>query len=166
MAVIKPTGATRYTLGPEAKALVDTYKAKLYAGMKADDMVVFFCEQVKYPGDSPVSGQCVRGLATFSSYANSIGNFADSGFDPPTPGYVNKIFISDEHRGIFTTAHEIMHCISDHGHYQENYNPDDIGASHHKVTHNLMRLGTTPTEGIGGTKRLHLFQEKLVFPTN
>jgi len=166
MAAFKPSGATKYTLGPEAKALVDTYKAQQFPAMTANDIVIFFCREVLYSGSGPTSGQCVRGLAAFDSYANATGPFENSGFDPPTPGYANKIFISAEHRGNFTTAHEIAHCLTDHGHYQVDYNPDNLAEDHHKVSHNLMRRGTTPTDGIGGTKRLYKVQETLIFPTN
>ena len=136
--------------------------------MTPSDIVIFFCREVKYPNNNPLTGQCVRGLATFDSFANSTGAFENSGFQPETPDYANKVFISDEHRGIFTTAHEITHCLTNHGHYQVDYpTPPDLAETHSKVSHNLMRRGTTPSEGIDSTKRLYFTeQEQRIYPAN
>jgi|GEM_PF-4809109 len=166
MAVFKPQGSSRTTPHPEAKALVDTYKSTIDSTITENDIVVFFCQQIRYPSTQIPAGQCVRGLATFPSYANSTGAFENSGFQPETPAYANKIFISAAHRGPFTVAHEIMHCLSDQGHFGVDYNPDNLSDTHHKVLHNLMRYGTSAGEAIDSTKRLYDIQELLVYPTN
>ena len=119
-----------------------------------DCVQITFCNSLKYP-NGVIGGQDVSGLALFPHFANG------GGANPAIPNYANNIFISTHNlRKTFTVAHEIVHLLTNAGHYGPGQNYG-LNAPTYLVDHNLMRFGTSVyNTAITQTKRIYLGQER------
>ncbi|MBX7211435.1 MAG: hypothetical protein K1X78_24225 [Verrucomicrobiaceae bacterium] len=173
IAAIDDNGSGGLRLGVEAIAIIDTYNAKAATPVGPNDILMIYCKDVFTPGEKVAKGQDVAALATFPSWVAKPENggpnrFRGAGSNPQFPAYAKKVFVSQLLQKPHTVPHELGHLLLDQGHFNEDYKPwpTPTDAEINRLdSHNLMRFGTSPHDGVGETKRLYELQEDMLKAT-
>jgi len=122
---------------------------------------ITYVNSMTYPSGL-VAHQDISGLALFPYYAGGGGG---GGASPPVHNYANNIFISTNHKKIFTVAHEIVHLLTNAGHYGPGQSYG-LQAPAYLVDHNLMKFGTSAADGFTATKRVYQGQQGMIESPN
>ena len=156
-------------LGDDAKILVDEFNRTHTTSPTTDsEILVIYCRAFTYAPGAITRGHDAAGFATYLDWCD--GFYSNGNVTPALPwhGYRNKIFLSQDFWKPFTLAHEMVHLLSNAGHYGKNYGPPDPDKPpvnpdpkvRANINHNLMRYGSsTGNTQVTDSKRLYNIQE-------